>query len=393
MRSSRVSRRSGWNSALAFACLSGDDPPEPRRRLAAVGAIALLTAAVAGGQSVFAPSLEAAGPSRARTWTRLDWRSSSSPSPARTTCGGRSTVATSLPARRARARRDASSRGASRRGAPRRGQARRRLPRRVGHACLEFTVDTTPPTIELDGPLKAKPRRALVARGPEEEPACASRCRPRRSSRRRPLRRRVAPPLPRTLLVEAVDAAGNTPAGASQSRSFRAGRPYRCGRCTSRLRLGRRGSAAGRDEADRRAADQRDRDRPEGRVGRVGFDARFRLGGASARSSGSTTSTSRAEDARARDPRHRPARVLPRSGARGGGVEATASGTGSCRRPTAARTRATAASRTSPTRMSGSTTSTSPSRRRGGCRRRLYDYVRRPDGPPQSMRFPAARDA
>ncbi len=50
------------------------------------------------------------------------------------------------------------------------------------------------------------------------------------------------------------------------------------------------------------------------------------------------------------------------------------------------------ASRTSPTRRSGSTTSTSPSRLPPlGVDDILYDYVRRPDGPLDSMRFPGLR--
>ncbi len=60
--------------------------------------------------------------------------------------------------------------------------------------------------------------------------------------------------------------------------------------------------------------------------------------------------------------RHRPARRLPRPDPRGLGVRSTGSGSRSSRHPAATPTRATAASRTSPTRPSASTTSTSPRR-------------------------------
>ena len=69
-----------------------------------------------------------------------------------------------------------------------------------------------------------------------------------------------------------------------------------------------------------------------------------------------------------------------------------AGATRSCRRRTAAPTRATAASPTSPARPCAATTSRSRGPPRGrGIDDILYDYVRRPDGPTSTMRFPGLR--
>src|SRR5215217_3370634 len=78
----------------------------------------------------------------------------------------------------------------------------------VTHA-WRFTVDTTPPSIRLDGPATAKRRGALVAHGavePGSSVHVAGRAAAVDDGR---FTVRVAPPLPKTLLLRAVDGAGN----------------------------------------------------------------------------------------------------------------------------------------------------------------------------------------
>ena len=73
-----------------------------------------------------------------------------------------------------------------------------------------FTVDTTPPSIKLDGPAAARPRKPLVLEGTVEPGAqlvIAGRAAEVDDGR---FAARFSPPLPRRLLLEAVDLAGNS---------------------------------------------------------------------------------------------------------------------------------------------------------------------------------------
>ena len=73
-----------------------------------------------------------------------------------------------------------------------------------------FTVDTTPPSIKLDGPAAARPRKPLVLEGTVEPGAqlvIAGRAAEVDDGR---FAARFSPPLPRKLLLEAVDLAGNS---------------------------------------------------------------------------------------------------------------------------------------------------------------------------------------
>ena len=73
----------------------------------------------------------------------------------------------------------------------------------------DFTVDTTPPSIRLDGPPTSKPRLALVAKG-TVEPGARLRIAGREAAvDDGRFTVRIAPPLPRTLGLDAVDLAGN----------------------------------------------------------------------------------------------------------------------------------------------------------------------------------------
>ena len=187
-----------------------------RRRvvaLAAVGAIALLTAAVAGARSVFAPSLDATGPARgahvdAAGLAKLEF-----------SVTGASNVRWKLDGSDVSAR--ATRKGATqtlRPGALQDGEHRVEVKRGGGFLGAEttrgwsFTVDTTPPSIKLDRPAAAKPRRPLVLEGRVEPGArllIEGRAAEVDDGR---FAARISPPLPRRLLLEAVDLAGNSAA-------------------------------------------------------------------------------------------------------------------------------------------------------------------------------------
>jgi peptidoglycan/xylan/chitin deacetylase (PgdA/CDA1 family) len=189
-------------------------PQEPRRRravaLAAVGVVALAVSAVAAARSVLAPSLDAAGPADgvrvgAGALGKLTF-----------SAGGAGEVKWTLDGRNVSARVTRRNRmQIFRPGRLADGEHRVEVTRAGGFLgasaarSWEFTVDTTPPSIRLDAPARARPRRALMASGVVE-----------RGSRIRVAGRaaavdggrfslRVAPPLPRMLLLEAVDSAGN----------------------------------------------------------------------------------------------------------------------------------------------------------------------------------------
>jgi peptidoglycan/xylan/chitin deacetylase (PgdA/CDA1 family) len=184
-----------------------------RRRAVAlgiVGLVALAVSTVAGARSVFAPSFDATGP----------------PSGARIGSGALAKLAFSIggagearwkldgrnvSARVTRERRTQTFRPGKLADGEHRVEVKRRggfLGASATHA-WRFTVDTTPPSIRLDGPATAKPRRALVANG-MVEPGSSIRVagRPTAVDDGR-FTVRIAPPLPRTLLLEAVDGAGN----------------------------------------------------------------------------------------------------------------------------------------------------------------------------------------
>ncbi|HWH54547.1 MAG TPA: putative glycoside hydrolase [Gaiellaceae bacterium] len=184
-----------------------------RRRavaLALVGLIALAVAAVAGGRSVFAPSLDATGPAPdarvgATGLAKLAFTVNDA-SNVRWTLDGRDVSARST-------RKGATQ--AFRPGALPDGEHRVEVKRGGGFLgasathTWHFVVDTTPPSIRLDRPATAKPRRALVSKGtvePGSRVRIAGRAAAVEDGR---FAVRVAPPLPRTLLLEAVDLAGN----------------------------------------------------------------------------------------------------------------------------------------------------------------------------------------
>jgi hypothetical protein len=178
--------------------------------LALVALIALAVAAIAGARSAFAPSLDTSGPDpgalvgvAAREQLAFS-------------AGDETNVHWKLDGRDVSAR--VTRRGATqtlRPGTLPDGQHRVEVKRSGGFLgasatrVWEFTVDTTPPSIRLAGPAKAKPRQALVANG-AVEPGSRLRVggRPAVVDDGR-FAVRVAPPLPRTLMLEAVDAAGN----------------------------------------------------------------------------------------------------------------------------------------------------------------------------------------
>ena len=184
-----------------------------RRRVAAlalVGLIALAVAAVAGARSVFAPSLDATGPApgsrmNAAGLAKLAFTVSDARN-AQWTLDGRdvSTDVTrtgATQALRPGTLPDGNHRVEIKRGGGFLGASTTRA--------WDFTVDTTPPSIRLDGPPTSKPRLTLVAKGTVEP-----------GSRLRIAGRdaavddgrftvRIAPPLPRTLGLDAVDLAGN----------------------------------------------------------------------------------------------------------------------------------------------------------------------------------------
>lgn len=184
-----------------------------RRRvvaLAAVGAIALLVAAVAGARNVFAPSLEATGPARG---THVD---AAGLAKLAFTVTGASNVRWKLDESDVSAR--ATRKGSTqtlRPGALPDGKHRVEARRGGGFLGAEttrgwsFTVDTTPPSIELDGPAAAKARQPLVLKGRIEPGArllIEGRAVEVDDGR---FAARISPPLPGRLLLEAVDLAGN----------------------------------------------------------------------------------------------------------------------------------------------------------------------------------------
>ncbi len=176
-----------------------------------VGAIALLVASVAGARSVFAPSLEATGPAGgahldAARLAKLQF-----------TVTGASNVRWKLDGSDVSAR--ATRKGSTqtlRPGELADGEHRVEVKRGGGFLGAEttrgwsFTVDTTPPSIKLDGPAAARPRKPLVLEGRVEPGArllIAGRAAQVDDGR---FAARFSPPLPRRLLLEAVDLAGNS---------------------------------------------------------------------------------------------------------------------------------------------------------------------------------------
>jgi peptidoglycan/xylan/chitin deacetylase (PgdA/CDA1 family) len=175
-----------------------------------VGLIGLTVAAAAGARNIFAPSLNATGPASGTHVdaaglaklvftvsgsTKMRWTLDGADVSARVTREGRTQ------AFRPGTLRDGDHRVEVKRGGGFLGASSTRVWR--------FTVDTTPPSIQLAGPPAAKPRSALVLKGTVEP-----------GSRLRIAGRaaavddgrfvvRIAPPLPRRLLLEAVDLAGN----------------------------------------------------------------------------------------------------------------------------------------------------------------------------------------
>jgi peptidoglycan/xylan/chitin deacetylase (PgdA/CDA1 family) len=184
-----------------------------RRRAVAFGIVGLITLAVlaaVGARSAFAPSLDTTGP----------------PSGARIGAGGLAKLAFSAGSGN-EARWTLDGRDVSRR-VTRQGRRQSFRPGKLADGAhrvevekgggflgasatraWQFTVDTTPPSIRLDGSATARPRRPLVANG-RVEPGSRVRVAGRTTAvdgGRFTIR--VAPPLPRTLLLEAVDGAGN----------------------------------------------------------------------------------------------------------------------------------------------------------------------------------------
>ena len=179
--------------------------------LAVVGAIALLVASVAGARSVFAPSLEATGPAAG---AHLD---AARLAKLRFAVTGASNVRWTLDGSDVSAR--ATRKGSTqtlRPGELAEGEHRVEVKRGGGFLGAEttrgwsFTVDTTPPSIKLDRPAAARPRRPLVLEGRVEPGArllIAGRAAQVDDGR---FAARFSPPLPRRLLLEAVDLAGNS---------------------------------------------------------------------------------------------------------------------------------------------------------------------------------------
>ena len=175
-----------------------------------VGSVALAVSAVAGARSVFAPSLDATGPpSGARIGAGALANLAFS-------VGGKGDATWTLDGRNVSAR--VLRQGRTQTFRPEKlgdGEHRIEVNRRGGflgasatHA-WRFTVDTTPPSIRLDGPATAKRGGPLVANGmvePGSSIRVAGRAAAVDDGR---FTVRVAPPLPKTLLIRAVDGAGN----------------------------------------------------------------------------------------------------------------------------------------------------------------------------------------
>ena len=184
-----------------------------RRRtvaLAVAGLVAVAVAATAGARSVFAPSLDAKASSRG---ARLG------PAGLATlafTVSGASDVQWTLDGRdvSARATRNGTTQ-TLRVGTLPDGEHRVEVERGGGFLgasttrAWQFEVDTTPPSLRLDRRATAERRSALMVEG-TVEPGSRLRIagRPAAVQQGR-FAVRIGPPLPRTLLVEAVDLAGN----------------------------------------------------------------------------------------------------------------------------------------------------------------------------------------
>jgi hypothetical protein len=185
-----------------------------RRRvvaLATVAAIALIVAAVAGARSVFAPSLEAKGPApdthvdaaglaklafTVTGATNVRWQLDGSDVTARVTRKGPTQTL------RPGALPDGEHRVEAVRGGGFLGAKTTRG--------WSFTVDTTPPLIKLDGPAAARPREPLDLKGSVEPGASLLVAGRAADVDDGQFAMRIAPPLPRRLLLEAVDLAGNS---------------------------------------------------------------------------------------------------------------------------------------------------------------------------------------
>jgi peptidoglycan/xylan/chitin deacetylase (PgdA/CDA1 family) len=185
-----------------------------RRRvvaLAIVAAIALFVATVAGARSVFAPSLDAKGPAPG---THVD---AAGLAKLAFTVTGANNVRWQLDGSDVTAR--VTRKGPTqtlRPGALPDGEHRVEAVRGGGFLGAKttrgwsFTVDTTPPLIKLDGPAAARPREPLDLKGTVEPGASlliAGRAADVEDGR---FAARISPPLPRRLLLEAVDLAGNS---------------------------------------------------------------------------------------------------------------------------------------------------------------------------------------
>ena len=169
-----------------------------------------MVAAAAGARSVFAPSLDATGPPsgthvdaaglaklafKVNGATNVRWTLDGADVSARVTRDGRTQAFRpgTLP--------DGEHRVEVKRGGGFLGASSTRAWR--------FTVDTTPPSIQLSGPAAAKARSPLVLEG-TVEPGSRLRIDGRAAAvDDGRFAERIAPPLPRRLLLEAVDLAGN----------------------------------------------------------------------------------------------------------------------------------------------------------------------------------------
>jgi hypothetical protein len=178
--------------------------------LGVVGCVALAVSAIAGARSVFAPSLDATGPpSGARIGAGELGKLAFS-------VGGAGKVKWTLDGRDVSARVTNQGRAQTFR-PPKLGDGEHRVEAERGGGFLgasathawRFTVDTTPPSIRLDRPATAKPRRALVATGIVEPGSSIRIAGGAAAVDDGRFTLRVGPPLPRTLLLEAIDGAGN----------------------------------------------------------------------------------------------------------------------------------------------------------------------------------------
>ena len=379
-----------WRSRASAATIR-------RRRvvaLAAVGAIALLTAAVAGGQSVFAPSLEATGPVPG---THVD---AAGLAKLEFTVTGASNVRWELDGSDVSAR--ATRKGSNetlRPGALPDGEHRVEVTRGGGFLGAEttrgwsFTVDTKPPSIELDGPAAAKPRRPLVLEGRIEPGArlqIAGRAAEVDDGR---FAARISPPLPRRLLLEAVDLAGNsaTRRVAVEIIPRRPAEPVRAVHVTSYAWADadlRRGVMKLIDEKRINAIEIDLKDES----GEVGFDASVPLG----RQIGAVRRVYDLDDV-VKKMHARGIRVIGRLVCFRDPVLASAAWKGGQRNRVVQTPDGGQYSG-----YGGFTNFADPAVRkynidiavaaaRAGVDDVLYDYVRRPDGPPQSMVFPGLR--